>query len=83
MTSWGTPTGGIGSRTDTHLNLTRSMADVWGLDFPGTRLRAPDGRYLHRDANRLTLVRADAWHGSGSEAATLIARLNQGLRASQ
>lgn len=80
--SWGTPTDGIGSTTSAHLNLTRTMADVWGLESPGTRLRTPDGRYLHRDCMRLTLVRADAWHGPGTEAASLIERLKHGLRAS-
>ncbi len=57
-------TDGIGTSTTAHLNLTRSLADVWGIKAsdlePVVRLEAPDGRWLHREGNRLTLVKADA-----------------------
>jgi hypothetical protein len=76
-------TDGIGTSTTTHLNLTRSLADAWGVKViaePVVRLEAPDGRWLHRECNRLTLVRADAWSGRKSEGEALANKVGQGLR---
>lgn len=77
--SWGTPTKGIGTKTTAHLNLTRTLADAWGIETEKVRLKSPDGRMLHRDCNRLTLVKADAWVGIPSEAEALSRRLGNGL----
>jgi hypothetical protein len=76
-------TDGIGTTTTSHLNLTRSLADVWGIKVvpePVVRLEAPDGRWLHREGNRLTLVRADAWSGRKSEGEALANKVGQGLK---
>ena len=72
------PTNGVGKRTD-WLNHKRSLADAWGLTVEMVRLRSPDGRYLHKNCDRLTLVKADAWDGIPSEAEALINRLGNGL----
>ena len=77
--SWGTPTKGIGTRTTAHLNRTRTLADALGIETEKVRLKAPDGRMLHRDCNRLTLVKADAWVGIPSEAESLMKRIGNGL----
>lgn len=78
--SWGTPTNGIGTKTTAHLNLTRTLADVWGMSVERVRLCAPDKRYLHKNCDRLTLVKADAWEGIPSEADALIRRIGNGLQ---
>ena len=80
--SWGTPTDGVGTRTTAHLNLTRTLANAWGVEPQRVHVTARDGRWLHKDCNRLTLVRADAWEGIPSEADTLVRRLGNGLRRS-
>lgn len=76
-------TKGVGIPTTAHLNLKRTLADVWGVTTiaePTVRLEAPDGRWLHREGNRLTLVRADAWSGRTSEGQALASKLGQGLK---
>jgi hypothetical protein len=58
--SWGSPTGGPGSKGNTaHLNLTRSLADVWGVRV--MRVATERGAYLGKNRETFTLVRSDAW----------------------
>jgi hypothetical protein len=74
------PTNGVGKRTD-WLNHKVTLAHAWGVAVPSVRLVAPDGRFLHRDTVRLTLIRADAWKGIPSEAEELARRVNLNLRS--
>jgi hypothetical protein len=79
ITRWQVPaairTNGVGSVGNTaHLNLTRSLADVWGVEDPVPpdpnaqyRLRTKSGHYLHLSAQSFTSEPESAWCGNKSQ----------------
>ncbi len=75
ISRWAVPaaveTEGIGRRTTSHLNLTRSLADVWAEEAPRFRLVSEDGRYLNSWCDRLTDARANAWVGTKAQVTSM------------